>query len=110
MTKDQEIKIIEDAIAKLGNNSYLAESLTEMLPYIKQSLQSDFIPNMVGRLKEKQDELSELETKISDKKLILEHITQDINVKSNTLSIVKSQIDSIKNVLNNTWFLELFSG
>jgi septal ring factor EnvC (AmiA/AmiB activator) len=101
MTKDQEIKIIEDAIAKLGNNSYLAESLTEMLPYIKQSLQSDFIPNMVGRLKEKQDELSELETKISDKKLILEHITQDINVKSEKLNDIKRQVSYIKDTLQD---------
>jgi len=101
MTKDQEIKIIEDAIAKLGNNSYLAEFLTEMLPYIKQSLQSDFIPNMVGRLKEKQDELSELETKISDKKLILEHITQDINVKSEKLNDIKRQVSYIKDTLQD---------
>jgi septal ring factor EnvC (AmiA/AmiB activator) len=101
MTKEQEIKIIEDAIAKLGNNSYLGESLKEMLPYIKQQIQSDFIPDIVGRLKEKQVELSELETKISDKKLILEHIKQDINVKSEKLNEIKRQVSYIKDTLQD---------
>ena len=44
MTKSQEIQIIREAIAKLGQNSYCGPWLADQLPSIESALASDYPP------------------------------------------------------------------
>jgi cell division septum initiation protein DivIVA len=45
-TKDQELAILDEAIKKLGNNSYLAPFLTEVRGEAEQSMRSDIYPEI----------------------------------------------------------------
>jgi len=44
MTKSQEIQIIREAIAKLGQNSYCGPWLADQLPAIESAITSDYPP------------------------------------------------------------------
>ena len=44
MTKSQEIQIIREAIATLGQNSYCGPWLADQLPSIESAITSDYLP------------------------------------------------------------------
>jgi F0F1-type ATP synthase membrane subunit b/b' len=44
MTKEQEIAIIREFAAKLGENSYFGPVLTEALPELEQDIKNDITP------------------------------------------------------------------
>lgn len=44
MTKDQELEILRDTIARLGPNSYVGPWLLDQLPWIESDMRSDIPP------------------------------------------------------------------
>lgn len=46
ITKDQELAILDEAIAKLGKNSYLGPWIYSIREELKVSMQSDFFPTI----------------------------------------------------------------
>lgn len=46
MTKSDEIKVLHDAIAKLGRESYCGAWLSDQLPSIESALASDYLPDV----------------------------------------------------------------
>ena len=44
MTKNEELSILRDAIARLGPNSYLGPWLEDQLPWIESDMRSDIPP------------------------------------------------------------------
>ena len=44
MTKDQELEILRDTIARLGVNSYVGPWLLDQLPWIESDMRSDIPP------------------------------------------------------------------
>lgn len=47
MTKSQEIDIIQDAIKKLGEDSYIGPWLKSVVAEVEQSIRSDFFPTIL---------------------------------------------------------------
>ena len=45
MTKENEIKILNECIKKLGKNSYCGTWLNEQMPYIESAIKSDVHPS-----------------------------------------------------------------
>ena len=46
MTKSQEIEILRDTIARLGQNSYCGAWLADQLPSIESAIASDYLPEV----------------------------------------------------------------
>jgi cell division septum initiation protein DivIVA len=54
MTKAQEIDIIQDAIQKLGDDSYIGPWLKSVVAEVEQSIRSDFFPTILPSETQKQ--------------------------------------------------------
>lgn len=52
MTKAEEIKILSAAAKKLGNDSYLGDALSALIPHIEMEIRSDIIPNLLLLIKD----------------------------------------------------------
>jgi len=72
MSKEEEIKILKDAINKLGKDSYLAPALADFLPWVAREVRCDIIPDILGHfnflekeIDRRKEEAKELAAKVA---------------------------------------------
>ena len=103
MTKDQELEILRDAIARLGTNSYLGPWLEDQLPWIESDMRSD-IPPMSSysqcravraeELEENQKRIAEMESQAQARIEQLENrVVRTYSSSSSYLRQLASQLD-----------------
>ena len=90
LTKADELKILQSAISKLGDQSYLGPALSKLLPFAEREMRSDIEPDLVGALdcmqadvaryedqrRELAARLRELEDALTQRRAALDHAEQ----------------------------------
>lgn len=88
LTKTEEIKILQAAIKKLGNDSYLGPQLALLVPYIESQIRADIMPDILTcvqitekLLTDNQAKLNEMEVRIRD----LDKVEKEKQARVNSL-------------------------
>jgi len=109
MTKQDELNILDEAIAKLGEDSYLGPALAELKVFIADDIRCDFEPDIVAQIKRLETEKSMLATEnkalantnenlresIADRQLKLDQVESNLRVASDKASDFASKLSCL---------------
>jgi len=94
--KAEEIKILETAAKKLGENSYLGPAILALLPALEADMRSDFMPDLVGYLNCMEKDLAAKKEDLKDAEARIKALNQLKLDRENELRRLETHIEAAK--------------